>query len=141
MAQGLVALVSTSLLSEAITLSTSQFLALWAETIFVIVIGFLIVVSAVLIGSNDDFNVMVGEAVGAVSSLVGAILILVLLNTNIGLTYTQVTNPLNYSPQLATFNEFLLLGSIITLFLGLPLALVGSLRHFESKTAANPAMQ
>jgi hypothetical protein len=131
LAFGILALMTTSLISGATTLTTSQFLQLWAETILALIFGFLLIVAGVLVGSSGYTRRLVGGAVGVLAALVGAINIPVLLNFTIGLTSGGTFLYGGNTTQISDALVMMIIGALVALLVGLPLGMVGSFQDIS----------
>ena len=134
---GILALMMTSLISGATTLTTSQFLQLWAETILALIFGFLLIIAGVLVGSSGYTRRLAGGALGVLAALVGAINIPVLLNFTIGLTYGGSLLFESNTAQLSDALVMMIIGALVALMVGFPMGMVGSFQDLSEKQPEN----
>ncbi len=118
---GLVGIFSSGVLGSITTLSTGQFLGLWAETILALVFGFLAILAGPLLASENDGLRATGALLGIFSSLIGVIMVMLLLMGTEGLT-----SGISISGQMNLSFSMLTIGAIVVLFVGFPLSLAGS---------------
>ena len=129
-ALGMIAIESSTLLGNLRPLTTDVFLQLWAETVLMAVLGLSLLIAAFLGESENDFRQIVGMPLGVLASMFGAIVALVLLNTAVGLTSAYSLA----NAQLSVAQVFLVVGTFVTVLVGFPLGIVGSLRLFHKDT-------
>lgn len=120
-AHGLVALTYATLFNNSTNLALDPFLRIWAATLLSLVFGFLLLATALLVGSETDFRRIVGGGMGVIVTIVGAVNALVLLTTTVGIIGTSPE-----IPQVAAAGELLFLLTIVLLVVGFPLGMVGS---------------
>ena len=139
LAYGLIALTSTSLINSATSLSLDPFLRLWAETILAILFGFLLLASGLLVGSDSDAKRIGGGLLGVLSSIIGAINVLVLLTTTLGLSQFGAFNSAFGTGEFVYVILILIVAAIATLLAGLPLGMVGSFQQLQEKETESRA--
>ena len=126
-AYGLVSLATSYYLNGMTTLGTGDYLRLWALTFLVIAFGFATVLGGFLLASRGEWKRWGGAALSVIGSLMGMILALGLITTVAGLSSSispyQVTS--SQSAQFSLTLQIQVIGSIIAVFLGFPLAMYG----------------
>ncbi len=124
-AYGLVGLATSNFLNAMTQLGTGDYLRLYALTFLIIVLGFATVLGGYLIASNGQWRHLAGAFLGVVGSLGGMILVLALLTTVVGLNQGFTTYGQTAAAQFNAAFEIQVIGSIIAIFFGFPLAMFG----------------
>jgi len=131
LAHGLVALTYTTLFNDSTNLSLDPFLRVWTTTILALVFGFLLLISALLVGSETEFRRIVGGGVGVLVAIIGAINAIILFTTSVGVIGTAAE-----LPQIAASGELLFLLTVGLLVVGFPLGMVGSFQVMHESKAS-----
>jgi len=138
---GLLAIGLSTLIGNAINLTTDQFLALWGETIVILILGLVILISALLVGSSSDFRRIAGGMIGVVAALIGAILTPALVNNTTGLiSQVGVSGVIlqgGGSAQLTIAYWMLFISSFVVMLVGFPLSMIGSFQVIQEKDNQN----
>jgi hypothetical protein len=134
---GLLAVGMSSLLGNATDLTTNQFLTLWGEASVMLILGLMLMISGLMVGSASDFRRIAGGAVGALSAMVGVILAPVVINYDTGIL-SQVEGLPGVlssagSAQLSILYEMLFITSLATMLVAFPLGMVGSFQVLQEK--------
>jgi len=138
LAHALLSLATISLLSDAVNLSTTEFLQLWTSTILAFVFGFFLLLAGLLIGSDSDLRQIAGGIVGFLSAIIGAVNAVVLLNNVEGIgSSTNLVNTIGSSAQLQLFFLLLIPATFVALFVGFPIGMVGSFQNVKEKGDEN----
>lgn len=123
---GFVSLACSSYLSGAIQLSTGDYIRLWSDSILAVVLGFLVILAGDLIASKGRSRKVWGAVMGTIASIIGGFNSLVLTLMVVGVQSQSFVITSSSSAQLGAAVEILILGCIITLFVGFPFGMFGS---------------
>jgi hypothetical protein len=127
LAYGFIAIFLGSLLSASISQTFDLYVRFWGESILAILMGFFLILAGWLIGSRNTASVRIGGLVGTLASIIGTFDSLVLLNTATSISYSPVYNAnLIVSDLPSLVFVMLFIGTMILLFVGFPLGMVGS---------------
>lgn len=140
-ALGFAALVTSTYISSS-QLDTATFLRLWSSTIIMLALGFVTLLGGFMIGTSGRMKRIAGAILAVIASFAGAFVSLILVTTTAAIA-SGVINP-NGAPQFALGYETLIIGTIITLFVGFPLSMFGTVnaiteREPETETSAIPS--
>ena len=130
MAGGIVAVSAASILTQLLSLTTVQFLQLWTETILLTVLGFFMMISALLANGQDDLSRLVSTPLGALSSFIALVDTVVLASMIAGLSAGANA----FGPSFAQKDLFVGIFTVMVVatgVVGFPLGLTGSLRLFH----------
>jgi len=142
LAEGLLALQTVALLSNAASLTTTQFLQLWGSIILDFTFGLLLIVAGFLIESNSNLRRIAGGVVGSLSALIGAMNALILLNNITGFgSSSNFGSIIGNSAQLSLSFELLIPATLVTLFVGFPIGMVGSFQGLTEDGKAEGSIE
>jgi hypothetical protein len=142
---GLLSVAMSSLLGNATTLSTSQFLTLWGEASVMLVLGLLLMITGPMAGSGSDLRRVVGGAVGAISALIGALLAPAIINYTTGIMSQVGVGSRFLSDtglgQLSVAFWMVLITAFVVMLVGFPLGMVGSFQVLQDNERSSPEQQ
>ena len=141
-AYGLVGLDTSIILNSLTTLGTGDYLRLWALTFLVVIMGFVTILGGFLVGSKGEWKRWGGAVLSVIGALTGLILVLALITTVVGISSSigYVGNT-GSSAQFSVSYEIQVIGSIVAIFLGFPLAMYGTMAgvmHWRQETIEIP---
>lgn len=117
-----VGIVTSNYLSILQQLPTGDYLRLWSLAFLMVVFGFAVILGGFMIASTGRWKVVGGGILGILGSLLGGIVSLALLTTSVGLN----TPTFNQPAQFSVASEILFIGCILTMFIGFPIGMYGS---------------
>jgi MFS family permease len=133
-ALGFSALATSSYLNSN-QLDTGTFLRLWTATILVLALGFVVILAGFLMASRGRMRRVAGGILGVIASFACAFVVLILITTTAGIT------PSSFNNQEPIAFDILLIGTIISLFVGFPLSMFGSVPAIVERERENESSE
>ena len=120
LALGFTALAASNYLSSN-QLDTGTFLRLWASTLIVPILGFVVILAGYMMASQRRTRRVAGGILGVIASVMNAFVVLALIAVTFG-----IGSGFSQPAQESVVLEILIIGSIVALFVGFPISMFGT---------------